>query len=185
MFAIIKTGGKQYRVQEGDILEVEKLATENGQRVTLDRVLLIDDGAETFIGTPFLENAAVRAEVIENFKDKKVIVFKKKRRKQYKRMRGHRQELTRLKIEQIIPDLRALPLKEEVKIEKKAERKPVPKEKPEPEKVEPKEIKREKQKKAKEKKVAKEKAKAKRERVKKRALAKTAGESKKRTKKKE
>ena len=101
MFAVIETGGKQYKIQEGDVLQVEKLGLEKGQKVTFDHVLLIDDEKDTFIGTPFLENALVRGEVIENFKDEKVIVFKKKRRKQYKKKIGHRQELTRVKIEEI------------------------------------------------------------------------------------
>ena len=101
MFAVIRTGAKQYRVQEGDILSVEKLDKEKGKRVTFKEVLLVEDGEKTLIGTPFVENASVKAEVVENFKDEKVIVFKKKRRKQYKRMRGHRQQLTRIKIEEI------------------------------------------------------------------------------------
>ena len=101
MFAVIKTGGKQYKVQEGDVLEIEKLHKDKGQKVTFDKVLLIDDGGKTLIGTPFIENAQVKAEIIENFKDKKIIVFKKKRRKQYKKKRGHRQDLTRVKIEKI------------------------------------------------------------------------------------
>ncbi|MEA2005118.1 MAG: 50S ribosomal protein L21 [Acidobacteriota bacterium] len=102
MFAVIKTGGKQYRVQEGDILQVEKLNKEESQEVTFNQVLLIEDEEKTLIGTPYIEKALVRAVVIENFKDKKIIVFKKKRRKQYRKTKGHRQELTKIKIEQII-----------------------------------------------------------------------------------
>jgi large subunit ribosomal protein L21 len=75
MFAIIKTGGKQYRVQPGDILSVERLTAGPKKRVLFDQVLLIADDKETLIGTPLLEKAAVRAEVIEDFKDDKVIVF--------------------------------------------------------------------------------------------------------------
>jgi len=108
MFAIIKTGGKQYRVQEGDVLEVEKLPAEASQKFHFSQVLLIQDEKDTLIGTPFVEKALVRAEVLENFKDEKILVFKKKRRKQYRRTRGHRQELTRVKIERIIPDVAAL-----------------------------------------------------------------------------
>jgi large subunit ribosomal protein L21 len=116
MFAVIQTGGKQYRVQEGDILQVEKIEAEAGRKYDFEQVLLIDDGDKAMIGTPFVENALVRAEVVRALKDKKVIVFKKKRRKQYKRMRGHRQELVEVRIEQIIPDLAAAPVREEAKI---------------------------------------------------------------------
>ncbi len=102
MFAVIKTGGKQYRVQEGDILQIEKLNKEEGQELAFNQVLLIEDEEKTLIGTPYIEKALIRAVVIENFKDKKIIVFKKKRRKQYRKTKGHRQELTKIKIEQII-----------------------------------------------------------------------------------
>jgi large subunit ribosomal protein L21 len=112
MFAIIKTGGKQYKIQAGDVLAVEKIPAEPGQRVLFNQVLLIADDDETMIGTPYLEQAAVRAEVLENFKDEKVIVFKKKRRKQFRRTRGHRQELTKLRVELIVPDVSALSAEE-------------------------------------------------------------------------
>jgi len=108
MFAIFKTGGKQYKIQTGDVLSVEKIPAEPGQRVLFNEVLLIADDNETLIGTPYLEKAAVRAEVLENFKDEKVIVFKKKRRKQYRRTRGHRQQLTKLRVDLIAPDVSAL-----------------------------------------------------------------------------
>lgn len=116
MFAVIKTGGKQYKVQTGDVLQVEKLDVKEGQKISFDQVLLIDDEERTLIGTPYLENAQVRAEVLENFKDKKVIVFKKKKRKQYRKKTGHRQELTRVRIEEIIPDLKTPPKKTEEKV---------------------------------------------------------------------
>ncbi len=112
MFAIIKTGGKQYKIQAGDILSVEKIPAEAGQKVLFNQVLLIADDNETLIGTPYLDKAAVRAEVLENFKDEKVIVFKKKRRKQFRRTRGHRQELTRLRVDLIVPDVSTLPAEE-------------------------------------------------------------------------
>ncbi len=121
MFAIIKTGGKQYRVQEGDILDVEKLPAAAREKFHFSQVLLVGSEEETVIGTPLVEKALVRAEVIENFKDEKVIVFKKKRRKQYRRTRGHRQELTRVKIEKIIPDSTAVPAEEVIGTEAKAE----------------------------------------------------------------
>lgn len=105
MFAVIKTGGKQFRVKEGDILDVEKLDFEEGKKVTFDNVLLIEDDKNTLIGTPVVEKAQVVGEVVENFKDKKVLVFKKKRRKQYRKTAGHRQILTRVKIEKILTGL--------------------------------------------------------------------------------
>lgn len=122
MFAIIKTGGKQYRVQEGDILSVEKVPAGASQKVFFNQVLLVADDNETMIGTPFIEKASVRAKVIEDFKDKKVLVFKKKRRKQYRRTRGHRQELTRVRIERIVPDVDTYVEEEVVEPEKKVEK---------------------------------------------------------------
>jgi len=104
MYAVILTGGKQYRVKEGDLLSVEKLEAENGRKIGFDQVLLIEDGENVLVGTPVLENAMVRAEVVETYKDEKVLVFKKKRRKQYRRTRGHRQQLTKIRVEGIFPD---------------------------------------------------------------------------------
>jgi len=129
MFAVIKTGGKQYKVQEGDVLNVEKLNMEKEKKVTFDKVLLIEDEGKTLIGTPFVENALVRAEVIENFKDKKVLIFKKKRRKQYRRTRGHRQELTRIKIEEIIQGIKAAPKKKPAEVVKKEKEEVTPEKK--------------------------------------------------------
>jgi large subunit ribosomal protein L21 len=122
MFAIIKTGGKQYKVQEGDILSVEKVPAGASQRVFFNQVLLIADDKETMIGTPLIEKAAVRARLIEDFKDRKVIVFKKKRRKQYRRTRGHRQELARVRIERIIPDVNTYVEEKAVEPEKKVKK---------------------------------------------------------------
>ncbi|NOR21111.1 MAG: 50S ribosomal protein L21 [Candidatus Aminicenantes bacterium] len=129
MFAVIKTGGKQYKVQEGDVLNVEKLNMEKEKKVTFDKVLLIEDEGKTLIGTPFVENVLVRAEVIENFKDKKVLIFKKKRRKQYRRTRGHRQELTRIKIEEIIQGIKAAPKKKPAEVVKKEKEEVTPEKK--------------------------------------------------------
>lgn len=129
MFAVIKTGGKQYKVQEGDVLNVEKLSMKKDKKVTFDKVLLVGDEGKTLIGTPFVENALVRAEVIENFKDKKVIVFKKKRRKQYRRTRGHRQELTRIRIEEILSDAKAVPREKPAEVVKKEKVKVTPEKK--------------------------------------------------------
>jgi len=139
MFAVIKTGGKQYKVQEGDVLNVEKLNMEKEKKVTFDKVLLVEDEGKTLIGTPFVENALVRAEVIENFKDKKVLVFKKKRRKQYRKTRGHRQELTRIKIEEIIHGIKAVSKKKPVEVVKK-EKEDVTPEKTVPEVAKKKEV---------------------------------------------
>ncbi|MFC2170312.1 50S ribosomal protein L21, partial [Acidobacteriota bacterium] len=109
MFAVIKTGGKQYRVQEGDVIQVEKLNSDEGQKIRFDQVLLIEQEEKTLIGTPFVEKAEVRAVIVENFRGKKIIVFKKKRRKQYKRKTGHRQELTKVRIEEIVSSLKTAP----------------------------------------------------------------------------
>jgi large subunit ribosomal protein L21 len=132
MFAIIKTGGKQYRVQQGDVLSVERLPAGPKNRVLFDQILLIADEKETLIGTPFLEKAVVRAEVIEDFKDEKVLVFKKKRRKQYRRTRGHRQPLTRVKILNIAADAASLPPEEAAEPKPKIEKAAVKTEKVEP-----------------------------------------------------
>jgi large subunit ribosomal protein L21 len=102
MFAVIKTGGKQYRVEQGDVLEIEKLEIEAGKKVTFKEVLLVENNGEALIGTPYVDKAQVKAVVLESFKDEKVIVFKKKRRKQYKKKTGHRQQLIRVKIEEIL-----------------------------------------------------------------------------------
>ena len=101
MFAVVKTGGKQYRVAKDDVIRVEKLTAEPGETVALSDVLLIDDGEKKTVGAPTIEGAAVEAEVVEQMRDKKVIVFKKKRRQNYRRKNGHRQSLTVLKITDI------------------------------------------------------------------------------------
>ena len=129
MFAIIKTGGKQYKVQVGDVLSVERLPAGGGRTALFDQVLLIGDEKETLIGTPLIEKAVVRAGVLEDFKDKKVLVFKKKRRKQYRRTRGHRQDLTRVKIMNIVSDAALLPPEEPVEPEPKPREAPVKAEK--------------------------------------------------------
>ena len=97
MFAVIKTGGKQYRVASGDVIKVEKLEAEAGSTVTLDQVLMVDGK----IGTPLVADAAVSAEVIAQDRGPKIIVFKKKRRQNYRRKNGHRQDLTVLRITDI------------------------------------------------------------------------------------
>ncbi|MDI6698524.1 MAG: 50S ribosomal protein L21 [Candidatus Saccharicenans sp.] len=108
MFAVIKTGGKQYRIKEGDILSIEKLEAEKGQVVYFNQVLLLEDGQQVQVGTPLLEKARVAAEVLDDYKGEKVIVFKKKRRKGYRRKKGHRQLLTRVRISGIYPEGQAV-----------------------------------------------------------------------------
>jgi large subunit ribosomal protein L21 len=97
-YAVIRTGGKQYRVAEGDVVRVEKLAGEVGDKVTLGDVLLIGGNGELKIGTPVLAGAQVTGEIVKQGKAKKILVFKKKRRKSYSRQRGHRQQQTTLRI---------------------------------------------------------------------------------------
>jgi large subunit ribosomal protein L21 len=100
-YAIIRSGGKQYRVSPGQTITVEKLAVERGQKVTFDDVMLLADGAKVTTGDPNVSGVTVVGEVIEQFKDKKVIAFKYRRRKGYHRTVGHRRKLTRVKIETI------------------------------------------------------------------------------------
>ena len=97
MYAIILTGGKQYKVAKGDVIDVEKLDAQPGDKVDLD-VLLLNDGTSTIVDPAALEGKKVTAEVIEQFKGEKVLVFKLKKRKRYHRTRGHRQQLTKIKI---------------------------------------------------------------------------------------
>jgi large subunit ribosomal protein L21 len=101
MYAVIETGGKQYRVTEGMLLKVEKLDVPEGESLEINKVLLINKDGNLIVGAPYLENASVKAKVIETKKDKKILVFKKKPRKGFKRLRGHRQYYTKLKIETI------------------------------------------------------------------------------------
>ncbi|MCP2518920.1 50S ribosomal protein L21 [Candidatus Aminicenantes bacterium AC-708-M15] len=104
MFAIIETGGKQYKVQEGDRIVIEKLDLNPGEKVVFDRVLLIENNGQTLIGNPYIPNARVEGKLIEQIKGEKIIVFKKKRKKGYKKKTGHRQKLSEVQIEKIIPD---------------------------------------------------------------------------------
>ncbi|MFZ5449603.1 MAG: 50S ribosomal protein L21 [Thermodesulfobacteriota bacterium] len=102
MYAIIQTGGKQYRVAPGDVLRVERLPGERGDEVVLDQVLLVTDGDVIQVGQPLVPNATVRTRIVQQGKGKKVLVYKKKRRKNYRRMQGHRQLFTALQIGEII-----------------------------------------------------------------------------------
>lgn len=100
-YAVVKTGGKQYRVQKDDVLRVELLDAKAGDTVTLSEVLLVGGEGAAKIGTPTVAGASVKATVVEQIKDDKIIVFKKKRRQNYRRKNGHRQNLTVLKITDI------------------------------------------------------------------------------------
>ena len=101
MYAIVRTGGKQYQVEAGDRLKVEKLEGEVGAKVELDDVLLVVDGENVRIGRPVVEGAKISATIVEQGRHKKIIVFKKKRRKGYQVKRGHRQFYTALNIDAI------------------------------------------------------------------------------------
>jgi large subunit ribosomal protein L21 len=102
VYAIVESGSKQYCVSPGQFLEVEKVEGERGEAVYLDRVLLLFDGKETRVGRPLVPGAKVVSEIAEQKRAKKIIVFKFRRRKKYRRKQGHRQSLTRLRIKEII-----------------------------------------------------------------------------------
>ncbi len=102
MYAVVKTGGKQYRVAKDDVLTVEKLDGDAGAVVELENVLAMDDGKGLTIGTPMIDGARVAATVLEQKKGEKVLIFKKKRRKNYRRTKGHRQQLTVIRISDIL-----------------------------------------------------------------------------------
>ena len=102
MYAIIETGGKQYKVEQGQIINVEKLDVQQGEEVNFDKVLLIKDEENIITGSPVIEKAKVVGEVIETARGKKIIVFKFKRRKNYRRKKGHRQWFSKVKIKEIL-----------------------------------------------------------------------------------
>jgi large subunit ribosomal protein L21 len=102
LFAIVNTGGKQYRVAPGDIFRVERLPGERGDEVLLEQVLLVADGDAIQVGQPLVAGARVVSEILRQGKAKKIIVFKKKRRKKYRRKQGHRQLYTALQVKEII-----------------------------------------------------------------------------------
>ena len=101
MYAVIVTGGKQYKVSEGDTLFVEKIEAEEGSAVTFDQVLMVGEGEDVKVGAPTVAGATVEASVVENGKGKKVIVYKYKRKTGYHKKNGHRQQFTKVKIEKI------------------------------------------------------------------------------------
>lgn len=101
MFAVIETGGKQFRVKEGDTLFVEKLPVEAGQTVEVDRVLMVENNGELKVGTPNVDGAKVTLEVVRHGKGRKIIVFKYKAKKNYRRKKGHRQPFTEVVVKSI------------------------------------------------------------------------------------
>jgi large subunit ribosomal protein L21 len=101
MYAVLSTGGKQYKVEEGDILRIEKISGEVGASVSFDKVLMFSDGEKVRVGTPLIDGISVSGHIVEQDKAKKILVFKYKRRKGYRRKQGHRQPYTAVKIDSI------------------------------------------------------------------------------------
>ncbi len=101
MFAVLKTGGKQYRVSVNDVLKVEKVSGLPGSEVVFDQVLLVSSQEKTVIGSPLVKGAMVRAEIVSQARDQKIIIFKKERRQHYRRKRGHRQDVTFVRVKDI------------------------------------------------------------------------------------
>ena len=102
MYAVVRTGGKQYRLGIGDSVKVEKLPNEVGNIVELSQILMVSDGNEVKVGAPLVTGASVKAEIVGHGRNKKIRVFKMKRRKKYRRTQGHRQAFTQLKVTEII-----------------------------------------------------------------------------------
>jgi len=102
VYAIVESGGKQYRVAEGEVIDVEKLSVPEGEKVSLDRVLMVADGGDVRVGTPLVEGARVEATVLDHGKGRKIRIFKYKPKIRYRRRAGHRQLYTRLRIERIL-----------------------------------------------------------------------------------
>lgn len=101
MYAIVKSGGKQYKVCQGDVLRVEKIPGDVGTPVSFDNVLMFSDGENVSVGQPVLENVTVNGHIVQQGKAKKIIVFKYKKRKRYRKKQGHRQQYTAVKIDSI------------------------------------------------------------------------------------
>ena len=121
MYAVVSSGGKQYKVQEGEILRVEKIPGDVGSAIIFDQVLMVADGDKVNIGRPVLDEALVEGHIVEQGKGKKIIVFKYKRRKRYRRKQGHRQLFTAIKIDSIKAKTAKAPKKAESKAEVKKE----------------------------------------------------------------
>jgi len=107
MYAVVKTGGKQYRVSKDDTILVEKLNADEGETVTLSDVLMLGDGDSVTVGKPLVANAAVEAKVVSQTRGPKIIIFRRKRRKNHRRTQGHRQDLTLLKVTDILTSAKA------------------------------------------------------------------------------
>lgn len=102
MYAVLATGGKQYKVKENDLIDIERISGEVGNEITFSEIIAVgEEGGELKTGTPTIEGATVNAEIVDQYRGKKLIVFKMKKRKGYRRKKGHRQELTRVKISAI------------------------------------------------------------------------------------
>jgi len=101
MYAVFKTGGKQFKAEPGDMVRIPSLAAEPGEIVTFDEVLLASDGSAVSVGLPLVKGASVTAEVLRHGRDKKVIIFKRKRRKGYRKKQGHRQGFTEVRVSQV------------------------------------------------------------------------------------
>ncbi|RAL26646.1 50S ribosomal protein L21 [Thermoflavimicrobium daqui] len=101
MYAVVETGGKQYRVEKDSVLYIEKLDVQEGETVTFDKVLLVNKDGETVVGKPYVEGAKVTAKAVKHGRGKKIVVFKYKPKKNYKRKQGHRQPFTQVVIENI------------------------------------------------------------------------------------
>ena len=101
MYAVVKTGGKEYRVSKGELIRVEKIEGNVGDQVTLKDVLMVSKEGETRLGTPLLANVVIQGEIVQEIKGKKVLTYKMKRRKNYRRFKGHRQTYTYLKVNDI------------------------------------------------------------------------------------
>ena len=101
MYVIVKCGGRQYRAEEGHSLAVEKLPYEVGEQIDLNEVMLVSDGDETTVGKPIVEGASVKATIVEQYRGKKIFVWKYRPRKRYRRRQGHRQYYTRLRVDSI------------------------------------------------------------------------------------
>ena len=108
MYALVKTGGKQYRVSKDDTILVERLAAEEGEQIILNDIVMLGDGDKVTIGTPRIDGAGVSATVVRHSHGPKIIIFRRKRRKNHRRTQGHRQDLTLLKINEVAKDVRLL-----------------------------------------------------------------------------
>ena len=111
MYALVKTGGKQYRVAKDDTILVERLSAQEGEQIILSDIVMLGDGEKVTIGTPLVDGAGVSATVVRQTRGPKIIIFRRKRRKNHRRTKGHRQDLTLLKINEISEDAKVLKIK--------------------------------------------------------------------------